>query len=63
MVPDSKLYTGFCQILRPEPIIDHGVVEDRVGGFPHSSRLLAAFPACVWKDGTTKGNITVRACE
>ena len=61
MVPDGKLDTGFRQVLGPEPIIHHGVVEDRVGGFPHSSRLLATFPTCIWKDGTTKGNIIVRA--
>lgn len=63
MVPDSELHTGLREILRPEPIIHHGVVEDRVGGFPYGSCLLATFPTCIWKDGTANRNIIVRVCE
>lgn len=63
MVSDSKLYAGFRQIFRPEPMVHHGVDEDRVAGLPHSSCPLVTFLTYIWQDDTTKGNMIVRAFE
>ena len=52
MIPHCDLHAGLSEVLRPEAIVHHGVVEHGVGRSLHYSGLLSAFPARVRKYGT-----------